>query len=592
MAFGEFEFYGKKIIIRIQNRICENSDELISSKLFFSVLKKCVEDLQKRNSELLDIFKTKKIDDAKIQMLVQTFFYLTKMEGGLVPNVVKGSEVFFKDKMLLNDFVEYLYNYWRSFDRFIVCTSQETGVEKRPYRIFNQTIEQLTHLVRSTYRDIEENITGTHPKIYRQVSAGAEVAAIATPQKIKFPSRAYNKLSSIPMIQQVLFYPPLILNPSMNKRTGAFERVGQNPLDQLIINEKEWVCYPAKVGELLILVYFHNTFAELGYSLSNLFQLADEKDLEKVPDAVYCFGVPEDTVKNLGKYQTVFFDDEKNNILFAAVPRSEEFGYFGYLKKMMLTLHNIIIMKRGQLPFHGALVDITLKSKEKAVILFIGDTGAGKSETLEALREIGHEEIDDMHIIADDMGSIRKSKNNDIVGIGTEIGAFLRLDDLRPGYAFGQIDRAIIMSANKVNARIIMPVTAYERVIKEHKINFVLYANNYEEIDSEHPLVERIDSFELAFNVFKEGTVMSKGTTTSTGLVHSYFANVFGPPQYKEVHNQIARKYFKLFYNKKTFVGQIRTRLGIPGYEQKGPEVAARELLNIIKSGVKTSAKF
>ncbi|HQP11065.1 MAG TPA: zeta toxin family protein, partial [Candidatus Omnitrophota bacterium] len=423
----------------------------------------------------------------------------------------------------------------------------------------------------------------THPNIFRQVPAGAEVAAIAVPHKIDFPAEVYRQLNAVPMIRQILLHPPLIFNPPMNKRTGDFERVGQNPLEKLTLKKNEWVCYPAKVGPLLILVYFHNSFAELGYSLSNLFELADEKDLGRRPDAVYCFGVPESAVKGLGKYQTVFYDDEKNNILFAAVPRSDEFGYFGYLKKMMLTLHNIIMMKRGDLPFHGALVDITMKSKKKSTILLIGDTGAGKSETLEALREMGHDAINDIHIIADDMGSIRKDKNGDVVGTGTEIGAFLRLDDLKPGYAFGQIDRAIIMSPNKVNARIIIPVTLFERVIKEYKIDYVLYANNYEEPDDDHPIVERIADSETALKIFREGTVMSKGTTTSTGLVHSYFANIFGPPQYKGLHDKIAQKFFKLFYDKKIFVGQMRTRLGIPGYEQKGAQEAAKELLKLIQ---------
>ena len=66
MAFGEFEFYGKKIIIRIKNRVCENSDELISSKLFACILKQCIKDLQKRDSELLEIFKTGKVTDAQL----------------------------------------------------------------------------------------------------------------------------------------------------------------------------------------------------------------------------------------------------------------------------------------------------------------------------------------------------------------------------------------------------------------------------------------------------------------------------------------------------------------------------------------------
>ena len=75
---------------------------------------------------------------------------------------------------------------------------------------------------------------------------------------------------------------------------------------------------------------------------------------------------------------------------------------------------------------------------------------------------------------------------------------------------------------------------------------------------------------------------MSKGTTTSTGLVHSYFANIFGPPEYKTVHEKIASKYFLSFFKNNVFVGQMRTRLGIPGYESTGPKEAAMELLKII----------
>jgi hypothetical protein len=75
---------------------------------------------------------------------------------------------------------------------------------------------------------------------------------------------------------------------------------------------------------------------------------------------------------------------------------------------------------------------------------------------------------------------------------------------------------------------------------------------------------------------------MSKGTTTSSGLVHSYFANIFGPPEYKELHDEIAAKYFASFFKHNIFVGQMRTRLGIPGYESSGPREAAMELLKII----------
>jgi hypothetical protein len=138
------------------------------------------------------------------------------------------------------------------------------------------------------------------------------------------------------------------------------------------------------------------------------------------------------------------------------------------------------------------------------------------------------------------------------------------------------------MNPSQVNARIVMPVTTFETITTGHKIDYILYANNYEEPDDKHPVIERFPSAEAAIEVFRKGAVMSKGTTTSSGLVNSYFANIFGPPEYIELHDSIAGRFFKSFFNKKIFVGQMRTRLGIPGFEANGPKAAAEELLKII----------
>jgi len=584
MNLGQYEISANKVIIKIKDRICETAEELISSPLFAEILNRCIQDLRGRDSYLLDIFGKKDSGKPDTENLVKTLAFLTKMSADLVPNVVPGSDSFFKDKKLFNEFVELLYNYWRSYDRFIICESEENNQDQRPYRVFNNTIEQLTHLIRAVYRDIQENITGNHPKIYRQIRAGAEVASIAVAKKIPFGAGVYESLNAVGTIRQVLMYPPLILNPPMNKRQGMFEKIAVNPLTRFTLNAAEWLCYPAKVGNLIILVYFHRNFYELGCSLCNLFELADDQELTRKPDAVYCYGVPRQALEGLGRSLTVYYDDEQNDILTGAVPKDDEFGYFGYLKKMILTLHNVIMIKRGILPFHGALMNIMLPQGKDATILLIGDTGAGKSETIEALRDLGHDQIRDMIIIADDMGSIKFNDQGDIIGYGTETGAFLRLDDLKKGYAFGQIDRAIIMSPNKVNARIILPVTTFDRISCGYKIDFIIYANNYEEIDDDHPIIERFKTAEQALGIFREGTVMSKGTTASTGLVHSYFANIFGPPQCKQQHDKIAERYFAEFYRKELFVGQMRTRLGIAGYERTGPEEAARELLRTIQN--------
>jgi hypothetical protein len=174
-------------------------------------------------------------------------------------------------------------------------------------------------------------------------------------------------------------------------------------------------------------------FFELGFSLCNLFEIASDEPLDKKPDAVFIYGVPGNTLDGLSDYSTVFYEDKENDMYVGAIPDRPEFGYFGYLKKMMLTLHNSIVMRSGNMPFHGAMVKILLQGNKEATVLMMGDTGAGKSETLEALRVLGEEYIRELTIVADDMGSIGLDENGDPIGYGTEIGAFLRLDDLQPG---------------------------------------------------------------------------------------------------------------------------------------------------------------
>ena len=565
--------------------MCETEEELLSSEKFRLVLDHCLKNLNAKNSPLLEIFENSTCTEKTTDDLLKTLSLLVKYEENVIPHVFEGSKPFLRDIDILHNFVEYLYDYWRHFDRFLINDSEGDRLDKRPYRTFNETIERLTHLIRTVYRHIQENITGSHPNVYRQITAGAEMAVISLPKEIPYPAKKYFKLNSIPVIRQMLIYPPLVIQQPMNKRTGQFKKITRNPIDLVELTSDEWICYPAKVGKLLIMVYFHYQFIDLGFSMCNLFQLAEDSDLNKKPDALFIYGVPGTILDDLSDYPTVFYDDSENGIFVAGVPGRPEFGYFGYLKKMILTLHNSLVIKSQNMPFHGAMVKILLQGDKEATILLMGDTGAGKSETLEALRVLGEKHIRELTIIADDMGSIELNEKKEPIGYGTEIGAFLRLDDLQPGYAFGHLDRSIILNPSQVNARIIIPVTRFETVILGHKIDYILYANNYEDIDKTHPVIEKFDSPEAAIEIFRTGAVMSKGTTTSSGLVNSYYANIFGPTEYISEHDRIASRFFASFFKNNVFVGQMRTRLGVPGYESTGPRDAALELLKIIGIG-------
>ena len=152
------------------------------------------------------------------------------------------------------------------------------------------------------------------------------------------------------MIREALLVPPLVLNPPVDARSGVFEKTDINPADRVDLASDDWLCYPARVGDLLILVYFYKEFFDLGLALCNLFELASIEELARKPDAVYFFGVPGDIGYSFGESPTVFHEDETNGMLVASVPCADRFGYFGYLKKMVLTLHNIKMMQAGKLP--------------------------------------------------------------------------------------------------------------------------------------------------------------------------------------------------------------------------------------------------
>ncbi len=580
-----FDMVGHQVILHVRDRICTSVRDLLRSSVFNEIVRRYWGELRERNSSLRQSFREPGGEPLPVDQVVDLLRVLNGVPldeaARMLPWAARFSEE--ENRRTLLDFVEGLYNYWRDFDRYMVLYSESgpVGFDQRPYRAFNSTLENLNHIVRAMYRDICENISGDRPRVYRQVSAGCDVGLIAVPRVSAIPEKYAAVVEGIPFIRQVMINPPLIIDPPMNTRTGQFRKVADNPLEGVKINPREWLCFPARVGPLTIFVYFHQRFMGLGCALANLFELAGDDEIAAGPDALYLFGVPGGSLSRYGELPTVFHDDPETGLLVAAVPGEDRFGYFGYLKKMVLTLHNVVMMKRGRMPFHGAMMRIMLRGGRAATVLIIGDNAAGKSESLEALRIMGEDVLEEMRIVADDMGSLEVGTDGALLGYGTAIGAFVRLDDLQQGYAFGQVDRAIFMSPQKVNARVVLPVTSMYDVLRGYPVDILLYANNYEEVDEDHPVIQRFESAAEALAVFREGAAMAKGTTSATGLVHSYFANIFGPPQYRERHDTLARDVFDAAFKSGVFVGQIRTRLGIEGYEADGPREAARALLDL-----------
>ena len=577
----EFSMSNDKILINFTAKYCKTFESLLESEGFRRVLDVYLKKAEKRNSlsfrYIEETLGSKDIAYIR-KNLTRIFKYLTVMSiDEVMENSPKYKE-FLKNKDEVIVIIEELYLFWRRLERYTIIHggTLESGLAAMS---FTEANAGFSSLVLRLYRKVENAILGVAPKVFRQIPAGGNASIMINKVSWQKP-KGYEILENIPFIDSIMLETPFITYPKRNTRDGVFEEVDYNPLKHSIINKDHWFCYPAKIGESLAYIYFHRDYMEHGITLCNLFEMARKEECNnRKPDIVYVYGASDDG----DELKTVFYDDEENDIMLGYVNHSEKVDYFGYIKKMSLTLHNLRMIKKGYLPIHGAMVNMVLKNGKSANVVIMGDSGAGKSESLEAFRALSEDYISDMTTIFDDMGTF-KIIDNKVYGYGTEVGAFVRLDDLDQGYAFKEMDRSIFMNPDKINARLVMPITPYKELVRGYKVDFFFYANNYTSVDENNSSLEYFTSIEEAKDVFRKGARMAKGTTTEQGLVTSFFANPFGPVQKEEETNKLIDKYFDVMFNDKNVkLGQIKTCLGVKGQEKTGPRDAAIELLEEIK---------
>ena len=479
--------------------------------------------------------------------------------------------VLIKDTDLCNDIVEDVYKYWRSFQR---CSITHLGKKSKSELInFIDTDTEFNNSILKFYRGLQEKIKGRKNKIYRQLKAGTN-ASITLREKQNLIPEAYASFRKLHFVDSVLLHSPLILHPKTNKREGHFQEATSNPISHLDLAKDEFYCYPAKIGTLLAYVYFHKDFIFSGISLSNLFELVTTEEIgSKQPDIMIAFGVDDQSS------EMTFHIDEDNKMVVAKIAYTDKIEYFGYMKKIMLTAYNVYMMHKGWLPIHGSMVNVTTKDNKTFGIAFMGDSGAGKSEIIEELGNVGSDHIDEIEVIFDDMGVFHE-KDGVIVAQGTEIGAFVRLDDLDRGLPYQQMDRSIFMNPESANnARVIVPVSDYKTISGDHKVDFFLYANNYDDKIG----ADFFDNIEDAKDTFVMGRRMAMATTHEVGLSTSYFANPFGPLQKQDVCDPLIDHYFSIINDTPMKIGQVYTNLGVSNRDEDSLKKSAQAVLELLK---------
>ena len=465
--------------------------------------------------------------------------------------------------------IEDLYSFYRSFLRISVLNLHHSNVMANNFMNIDN---QFNDLVLYLYRLVEEKLQAATNKTYRQVSAGSSACILTQSHNWPLP-QGYEDLKSIRFLDTIMLRPPMMITTPSNKREGTFSAVSENPIAKFHGQQDEWYCFPAKIGESLAYIYFHRDYFASGISLANLFEVAPAQEVEgHKPDLILLFGLDQ-TEGNVCHY----YHDTANNIWVGEVPYNGKTTYFGYMKKMCLTLHNLHSIYQGRLPIHGSMVHINFANGQQKNVVFFGDSGAGKSESIEALQEIADDQIINIETIFDDMGSFAVTADGQVYAQGTEIGAFVRLDDLSSAVAFNNMDRGIYLNPDQKNARVIIPADSYNRVITHHPIDMWVYANNY----SQQIGIHRFETQEEAKKTFIAGKRKALGTTDEVGMSTTFFANPFGPVQEQERTQPLIDQVFERLFAKDIYVGEIYTHLG-NDKSKSSLQQSAQELLEIL----------
>ncbi|MBN2605034.1 MAG: phosphoenolpyruvate carboxykinase, partial [Bacilli bacterium] len=349
----EYSQNRSNVILNFSVKYCDSPKELLSSLGFKKVLDKYIIVLAKKDALLLERLRLIIEDDFantitklfKLLIILDTS-EIRKLNGDYVKLLRASDDII--------DFVEGLYNYWRGLERYALIQSKVTssGIENVN---FIEANNNFSNLVLKVYRLIEENILGYNHNVYRQLTAGVNAGIVLFEGKTRLPD-TYDYLKNISFVKSIILTPPFVIYPKKNTRSGFFEEVFYNPIEGLSLNVSHYFCYPAKVGNSLAFIYFHRDFMNHGVALCNLFELAKYDEFEfKKPDLVFVFGA---RIPNNEK-KTVFYCDKENSMYVGLVSNSEEIDYFGYMKKMLLTLHNVRMIESNALPIHGAMVNIT-----------------------------------------------------------------------------------------------------------------------------------------------------------------------------------------------------------------------------------------
>lgn len=182
-------------------------------------------------------------------------------------------------------------------------------------------------------------------------------------------------------------------------------------------------------------------------------------------------------------------------------------------------------MKVRNLPIHGALVHIVLKNNSTANDIIFGDSGAGKSESLDAFRTLAKDYLKSFKIILIIWGAWKLNMTKSFPQERKSEPLFSWMTWRKYTHLLQWIDSFLWIQTKLIPARLtpIAEIPRYYLWIWGRKY---LSANNYE---SPKAKIRLFDQQSEAQEVFISGKRMAKGNTSESGTIQRFLQIHFAP---------------------------------------------------------------
>ena len=204
-------------------KYCDTPEELLSSFGFKKVRDKYINRLEKNDTVLFDKITKLMPKEGLVKGYVELFKLLLSLDKKDVAKLNDDYKKILTQKDMLFEFVEGLYSYWRSLERYALIQSNgnDHGIQNVNFVDANN---DFANMILKTYRRIEENILGEQHNVYRQLAAGINAGIVLSPFESKI-FNYYKELNGIQFIKSIVLTPPFVIYPKRNTRKGLFEEV-------------------------------------------------------------------------------------------------------------------------------------------------------------------------------------------------------------------------------------------------------------------------------------------------------------------------------------------------------------------------------